>query len=89
MQEHFYETQIALDNIINCIIMRTEQNKKNKIIIFRDEQETIRYDHPLPLGFGSIYAEHNPTKLKASCFKNEVNRNKMEFKKYTLIYVSK
>lgn len=37
MQEHFYEMQIALDNIINCIIMRTEQNQKNKIIIVRDE----------------------------------------------------
>lgn len=38
MQENVDETQIALDNIINCLlVMRTEQNQKNKIIIFWDE----------------------------------------------------
>jgi hypothetical protein len=37
MQENVYETQIVLDNIINFIIMRTEQNQKNKIIMFTDE----------------------------------------------------
>lgn len=80
MQENVYETQIVLDNIINFIIMRTEQNQKNKIIMFTDEQETIANNHSFPLGFESIYAEHNPTKLAASCFQNEGNRNKREFK---------
>ena len=70
--------------------MRTEQNQKNKIIIVRDEQETIRYDHSLPLGFKSIYAQHNPTKLTASCFKGEGNRNKVELENTpSFVFLSK